>query len=141
MAKDAIIEKLNTALEMEYSAAIAYWTHAAVVGGSTSELFAARMKEIAADEVEHAEKLRERIVARGGRPSTKLSDLRIRTSRAAGPLLKDELAEERRAVGQYAELLELARAEKRRDYRLVHALYEIIEEEQHHIEELSRLLG
>jgi len=68
-----IIEGLNRMLEQEHACAIRYATHAAVVTGPYAESVAARLKEIAGDEREHAGKLRARIAALGGTPSMQVS--------------------------------------------------------------------
>ena len=63
-----ILQSLNRMLSQEHACAIRYATHAAIVAGPYSETVTARLKEIANDELLHAEKLRDRILALGGTP-------------------------------------------------------------------------
>jgi bacterioferritin (cytochrome b1) len=51
---DDLIESLNRMLAQEHACAIRHATHAAVVEGPWSEPVAARLEEIAGDEVLHA---------------------------------------------------------------------------------------
>ena len=63
LTNSQLIEGLNRVLEQEHACAIRYNTHAAMVRGPYAEAVAARLREIAHDEIRHAEMLRERIIA------------------------------------------------------------------------------
>jgi len=56
-------------LAQEHGCYVRYKTHAAVITGPYAEAVANRLKEIAGDKSEHAEKLRDRIAALGGTPT------------------------------------------------------------------------
>ena len=66
--KEQIINELNKALEVEYSAIIMYLHHAEFVTGLNAEPIIERLKEIASDEEKHRDMIRERIVVLGGVP-------------------------------------------------------------------------
>jgi bacterioferritin (cytochrome b1) len=61
MDREKILQALNEALAQEHGCYVRYKTHAAVITGPYAEAVSNRLKEIAADESEHAEKLRDRI--------------------------------------------------------------------------------
>jgi bacterioferritin len=138
----ALLQKLNEALEMEYSSVIFYKHHAEFLRGPHAESVYARFQEIAEDEMEHANKLLKRIVALGGVPSTELSpDIKIRHTEDLGVMLKDGLEEEETVLEFYLEILEEAKRLEPRDSLLIYNLYKIIDDTQEHVEELKRLMG
>ena len=140
MTKEEIINELNNALEIEHSAIIMYLHHAEFAKGLNAEPIIARLKEIASDEEKHRDMLRERIVALGGIPSTKLSDLEIKHSDDIEEMLRDELREEGEAVKLYQKILSMVKGLENNE-TLNHAIYHLIQGEQEHVEELKRLLG
>ena len=79
----ALIEALNRMLAQEHACAIRYATHAATVNGPSAEAVAARLREISADEITHADKLRKRILALGGTPTM---DVHLHDLKAASTL-------------------------------------------------------
>ena len=73
MDKDKMIKVLNDALAQEHACQIRYRTHAAVVSGPYAEAVESRLKEIAEDEKEHADTLRDRITALDGTPTMEVA--------------------------------------------------------------------
>ena len=65
MDNQKVIDQLNHMLEQEHEAAICQVTHTALVKGPYAEVIAARLAEIASDDIEQAKKLRERITSVG----------------------------------------------------------------------------
>ena len=131
-----IIEGLNQMLEQEHACAIRYATHAAVVTGPYAESVAARLKEIAGDEREHAEKLRGRITALGGTPSMQVSTGDLKPAGTLNEILKINIAEERAAISGYTKILE---GVEFTNVILYQTIREIIRDEQEHLEELETL--
>lgn len=137
MSDDAIlIEKLNRMLKQEHACAIRYATHAAVVTGPASEPIRARLKEISADEIEHAEKLRDRIVALGGKPTLEISLEDLKEAYDLDTILKINMREEADAIASYTEILEMIPPS---NAILYDTIRDILEGEQEHMEELSNL--
>jgi bacterioferritin (cytochrome b1) len=131
-----IIEGLNRMLEQENACAIRYETHAAVVAGPYAQPVSARLKEIAADEREHAEKLRGRIAALGGTPSMQVSSEDLKPAATLDKILKINIAEEHAAISGYTKIFE---GIEPRNVILYQTIQEIIRDEQEHLEELETL--
>tara|TARA_R110002110_G_scaffold400317_2_gene616684 strand:+ start:38887 stop:39309 length:423 start_codon:yes stop_codon:yes gene_type:complete len=138
MSKDnkKIIDGLNKMLEQEHACAIRYATHAAVVSGPYSEAVMARLKEISGDEVMHAEKLRDRILALGGEPSMQVSTEDLVAARSLDKILTINIDEEKHAITAYTKLLADIPPE---NVILYQTIQEIIRDEQEHLEELEAL--
>lgn len=138
MTKDsALIDKLNRILEQEHACYIRYSTHAAVITGPSSEAISARLKEIASDEAKHAAKLRERIIALGGKPSMSVSMEDLKPAFDLESILKINMREETEAIAMYTEILQAVPTNNIILYRTIE---DLIEDEQDHLEELSNLL-
>lgn len=131
-----LVAALNRMLEQEHACAIRYATHAAIVSGPYSETVAARLKEIATDELLHAEKLRDRILALGGNPSMGVSTDDLKPARTLDTILKVNMAEERDAIAGYTQILEAVPIS---NVILFQTLQELIRDEQEHLEELDAL--
>ena len=103
--KTKLIQLMNEGLEMEYASQIQYLTQAAITAGPYAEGLMARFKEIASDEMEHAEILRNRIAALGGIPTTKVGEIQIHKDSLQA--VKINLRYERETVAFYRKLLNL----------------------------------
>lgn len=136
MTDNELIVALNQMLEQEHACAIRYATHAAIVAGPYSETVAARLKEIATDELLHAEKLRDRILALGGNPSMGVSTAALKPARTLDTILKVNIAEEKDAIAGYTRILEEVPIS---NVILFQTLQELIRDEQEHLEELDAL--
>lgn len=132
-----IIDKLNVMLHQEHACAIRYATHAATITGPASESIRARLKEISADEVEHAEILRDRIIALGGEPSMGISIEDLKPATNLQDILRINIEEEEIAIVTYSEILKHIPHD---NAILYHAIWDIIRDEQEHLEELQNLL-
>lgn len=137
MNKKKIVDALNQALSQEYASYIRYATYASFIKGLNSEPIRERFKEMAEDERQHAEKIRERIAALGGLPTTKVESSQVPTELAA--ILKTSLDEEKKAVTRYMQILKNVRHDQ--DLILYEVLEDVIEDDQEHVEEIARLLG
>jgi bacterioferritin len=132
-----LIEKLNQMLRQEHACAIRYATHAAVISGPSSEAIRARLHEISADEVEHAAKLRDRIVALGGKPTMEIHTEDLKEAYDLPSILKINMREESDAIAAYTEILAMV---PETNVILYQTLLDIIRDEQEHLEELSNLI-
>ncbi len=136
MENAKIIESLNRMLSQEHACAIRYATHAAVIAGPYSEIVSARLKEVATDELLHAEKLRDRILALGGTPTMKVRSEDLRSASTLEEILEINIEEEERAIRGYTEILEEL---SMTNVILFQTIQEIIRDEQEHLEELDAL--
>jgi bacterioferritin len=136
MDNKKMIEQLNKMLAQEHACAIRYATHAACIAGPYAETVAARLKEIAGDEVLHAEALRARIVTLGGTPTMDVSREDLRPASKLDEILAINIEEEKHAIAGYTKILEQIPAE---NVILYKAIEDIIRDEQEHLEELENL--
>ena len=95
-----------------------------------------RLKEIAKDEQEHADKLRDRIIALGGVPTMDVAKEELIPAKTLKEIIAINLKEEAKAINLYQSIFKMI---DRDDVILYEAIEEIIEDEQEHREELSRL--
>jgi bacterioferritin (cytochrome b1) len=133
---DKAVKLMNEGLEMEYASQIQYLTQAAITTGPYAEGLIARFKEIASDEMEHAEILRTRIAALGGVPTTKVGEIQIHKDSLQA--VKINLKYERETVEFYRKLLNLIPHD---EVILYEAIEHILQDSQEHVEELERLVG
>ena len=136
MEREKIVKALNEALAQEHGCHIRYSTHAAVVNGPYAEAVANRLKEIAKDEQAHAGKLRDRITALGGVPTMDVAKEELIPAKTLKEILAVNLKEEAKAINHYQSILKMV---DRDDIILYEVIEDIIEDEQEHREELSRL--
>lgn len=136
MKKDKMIEALNEMLAQEHACAIRYATHAAVLTGPYAETLAARLKEIAADEREHAEELREQILALDGTPTMHVKDEDLKPGKTLEEILRINMGEEVTAIRHYTEIFKEIDPS---DAMLYKTIQGILADEQEHLEELKML--
>ena len=136
LEKDQIVKLMNDGLEMEYASQIQYLTQAAITSGPYAEGLIARFKEIASDELEHAEILRSRIAALGGVPTTRVGQIQIHKDSLQA--VKINLKYERDTVDFYRKILNLIPHD---EVILYEAIEHILQDSQEHVEELERLVG
>ncbi len=138
MSKEAeIVVKLNMMLKQEHACMIRYATHAAVITGPASEAIKARLKEISNDEAEHAEKLRDRIIALGGKPTMEIHTEDLKEAYDLATIIKINMREEVDAIKAYTEILAMV---PETNVILYRTIQDIIQDEQDHLEEISALL-
>jgi bacterioferritin len=137
MDREKIINALNEALAQEHGCYVRYKTHAAVITGPYAEAVANRLKEIAGDESDHAEKLRDRITALGGTPTMETAKEELIAATTLKQILAVNLKEEAKAINHYKSILNML--DRTEDILLYEVIEDIIEDEQEHREELNRL--
>lgn len=137
MQDEQLIEALNGLLSQEHACAIRYATHAAVVTGPYADIVQARLEEIASDEVSHAKKLRDRILAVGGLPTMDVNREDLKSAGTLRQILSINIGEEKEAIRRYTDLLKSIPPGNAILFRTIQA---ILSDEQEHLERLEALM-
>ncbi len=132
-----LIELLNHDLELEYSAAIQYINHSAVMTGAAYGDIIKELKVHANEEIQHAMILADQIDFLGGAPTVNVGE--IKTSRENQTMLKQDLEGEEDAIRRYKVRIE--QAEELKEFALAHQLRNILATEQEHAMDLKQALG
>ena len=135
--QEKLIELLNHDLELEYSAAIQYINHAAVMTGAAYGDIIKELKIHANEEIQHAMILADQIDYLSGLPTVKVGE--IKTSKENEAMLKQDLAGEEDAIRRYKVRVEQAEALK--EFALAQQLRTILATEQEHAMDLKQALG
>lgn len=138
MKDENLIAALNLMLSQEHACAIRYATHAAVVTGPYADTVQARLKEISTDEVSHAEKLRDRILALRGTPTLEVNGKDLKAAKTLREILSINIEEEKEAIRSYTEILNSIPPS---NAILFQTIQTILGDEQEHLEELESLVG
>lgn len=132
-----LIELLNMDLELEYSAAIQYINHAAVMTGAAYGDIIKEIKIHANEEIQHAMILADQIDYLRGSPSVKVG--KIQTSQDNDEMLQYDLDGEEDAIKRYKTRIE--QAEQLKEFALAQQLRNILAMEQEHAMDLRQALG
>ena len=132
-----LINLLNRDLELEYSAAIQYINHAAVMTGAEYGDIIKELKVHANEEIQHALALADQIDFLGGSPSVNIG--KVWVSKNNKEMLKQDLAGEEDAIKRYKKRIE--QAESLKEFALAQALRGILATEQEHAMDLKQALG
>lgn len=136
MNKEKILEALNLDLEHEMSALIRYLHHSFIVSGTLRGPLVQMFRTRAADSMQHAIKLGEKITALGGHPSVKIQEIYEPGEQTIEEMLKENLEAERLHLDMYEKQLQLV--SDNTPLRLM--VEQIIVEEAQHIEDLEMYL-
>ncbi|MHC4575420.1 MAG: ferritin-like domain-containing protein [Planctomycetota bacterium] len=134
---EKLVDLLNKDLELEYSAAIQYINHAAVMTGAAYGDIIKELKVHANQEIQHAITLSDQIDYLGGSPSVKVG--KIRTSKDNEEMLRQDLDGEEDAIRRYKVRVE--EAEQLKEFALAQQLRNILAMEQEHAMDLRQALG
>lgn len=134
MDKGSLLESLNGALSQEYADYIAYKTQASTITSLNAQPLREMLEELADDEVEHAARLRERIVALGGVPTMVMAQ--PKTATGVEKILALVISSEEEAVAMYTPIWQSIPDE---EVLLKETIEHLLMDEQEHIEELKRL--
>ncbi len=134
---EKLIDLLNIDLELEYSAAIQYINHAAVMTGAAYGDIIKELKIHANEEIQHAMILADQIDFLGGSPSVKVGN--ILTSTDNTEMLKQDLDGEEDAIRRYK--MRVEQAEVLKEFALAQQLRTILAMEQEHAMDLKQALG
>ncbi len=134
---EKMLDLINLDLELEYSAAIQYINHSAVMTGAAYGDIIKELKIHANEEIQHAMILADQIDYLGGFPSVKVGQ--IRTSSENDEMLQEDLDGENDAISRYKSRIEQAEALK--EFALAQQLRNILATEQEHAMDLKQALG
>lgn len=137
VSKQEFLDLLNIDLSLEYSAAIQYIQHAAVMTGAQYGDVIKEFKIHAGEEIAHAMTLADQIDFLGADPTAEVGT--IKTSRDNTEMLEQDLAGEQDAIARYKTRIE--QAEGLKEYALAHQLRLILAVEQEHAMDLTQALG
>ncbi len=132
-----LIDLLNRDLELEYSAAIQYINHAAVMKGAAYGDVIKEIKIHANEEIAHAVILADQIDYLGGSPSVNVG--KIVTSEDNDVMLQQDLDGEEDAIKRYK--MRVEQAEQLKEFALAQQLRTILAMEQEHAMDLKQALG
>ncbi len=134
---EKLIELLNMELELEYSAAIQYINHSAVMTGAAYGDIIKELKIHANEEIQHAMILADQIDYLRGSPSVNVGE--IHTSQDNDEMLKQDLDGEEDAIKRYK--MRIEQAEQLKEFALAQQLRNILATEQEHAMDLRQALG
>ncbi|MFW6110915.1 MAG: ferritin-like domain-containing protein [Thermoproteota archaeon] len=142
---DELVKLLNKALADEWLAYYQYWIGAKVLKGPMRGQAAAELEEHAAEELEHAEMLTERIIQLDGTPLLKPEDWYDMTNcgyeapedPSVRVVLKQNMEGEQCAIDVYREILKKTRDKAPITYMMI---LEILGDEVEHEEDLQAIL-
>ena len=135
--KAELIKLLNKDLELEYSAAIQYIQHGAVMTGAEYGDIIKEIKIHATEEIQHAITLADQIDYLGAVPSIDVA--KILTSKDNIEMLEQDLAGEKDAIERYK--MRIEQAENLKEFALSGQLRNILAMEQEHAMDLMQVLG
>ena len=137
MGKEALLEILNQSIARELAVSIQYmWHHVMAVGIESAEVEEI-FKEIAIEEMKHAEKFAERLDYLGGAPTTKPTP--IVTGGSVKKMLQDDMKAEEEAIAMYKKGIQISIESNDPVTRLLYE--EILTEEEDHHYKFKTLLG
>ena len=137
ITNEKLIELLNHDLELEYSAAIQYINHAAVMTGAAYGDIIKELKIHANEEIQHAMILADQIDFLGGDPTVEVGEIKV--SRDNQIMLKQDLEGEEDAITRYKARID--QAESLKEFALGQQLRNILATEQEHAMDLKQALG
>ena len=134
---DQLVELLNHDLELEYSAAIQYINHSAVMTGAAYGDIIKELKIHTNEEIQHAMILADQIDFLEGKPSVVVG--KIHTSEDNQEMLRQDLEGEQDAISMYK--IRIEQAEELKEFALAQQLRSILANEQEHAMDLKQALG
>lgn len=102
MANETVLKNLNTALQMELTAAHQYQLHAHVLDDWGLDMLAAKMREEFAEETGHADRFLARIFALGGEPEMAFAQT-PHLSASLKDMFEADLTDEKDAITFYTQ--------------------------------------
>jgi bacterioferritin len=143
-SRDAVVEMLNHALATELVCTLRYRKHYFMAKGIESDPVAQEFLEHSNQELQHADKIAERIVQLGGEPDLNPAHL-LESSHAEyvdtddlKKMISENLVAERIAIESYRRMIEFVAPTDPTTRRL---LEEVLAVEEEHAEDLSTLLS
>ena len=141
-----LVKLLNKALADEWLAVYQYWVGSKVAVGRMRGIIAKELEEHAKEELEHANKLTNRIIQLGGSPLLNPEQWTKETNcgydEPSNPntkkLLEQDIKGEQCAIAVYSKLLKMVEG---KDALTAHLVLEILEDEVKHEEDLEAMLA
>ena len=130
-----VIDFLNEALKNELTAINQYWLHYRMLDNWGIARLAHFERHESIDEMKHADKLADRILFLGGLPNFQLLG-RLRVGETVEEILKADLAIEEEAIPLLRDAI--AHSESVRDYVSRDLFADILDSEEHHVDELEK---
>jgi len=127
MANKKIVDVLNEALATELAAITQYMWHHVMATGLQSPGFRDGARKVAIDEMNHAEKLAERIVYLGGQPTTEATHVKVGGD--LDKMIADDVQAEEEAIAMYKRILSAVKDDPV-TYDLILGILK--DEEEHH---------
>jgi bacterioferritin len=135
--KEQFISELNKDLSLEYSAAIQYLQHAAVIDGPGYTTFIEELLTHADEEFGHAKKIADHLNFLGAIPTIDVGERKI--SSESVEMLQQDLEGENTAISRYKE--RIAQARELKDFGSEKILLEILADEESHANDLETILA
>lgn len=132
-----LLSELNKDLEWEYSAAVQYVQHSAVINGAQFDSIQKELLIHAQEEMQHAVMLSEQISFLGGLPTVDVE--RREVSDNSMEMLKQDLWGENNAITRYKK--RIGQAEELKEYGLRRVLEDILIQEEEHKRDLTNVLA
>ena len=132
---EKVIDFLNEALKNELTAINQYWLHYRMLDNWGVARLAAFEREESIDEMKHADKLADRVLFLGGLPNFQLLG-RLRVGETVDEILRADLAVEEEAIPLLKDAI--AHCESVRDYVSRDLFADILESEEHQVDELEK---
>jgi bacterioferritin len=130
MASKELLMAMNKAISMEIQVSIQYmWQHVQVTDIKYREI-SDKFKEIAIEEMKHAELIAERIFALGELPTTESSPVHV--GEDLKEMLSQDIKDEKSTVELYKEVIGMAEAE--RDHDTSELFTSILKDEEDHLD-------
>lgn len=139
-----VIEVLNAALATEIVCVLRYKRHYFMATGIHAQSVAQEFKEHAGEEQEHADRIAERITQLGGEPDLDPSRLSSRShseyveGKTLTDMIREDLVAERVAIESYGEIVRFLGDRDITSRRLMET---ILEKEEEHADDMSKLLS
>lgn len=139
-----VIEVLNAALATEIVCVLRYKRHYFMATGIHAQSVAQEFKEHAGEEQEHADRIAERITQLGGEPDLDPSSLSSRShseyveGKTLTDMIREDLVAERVAIESYGEIVRFLGDRDITSRRLMET---ILEKEEEHADDMSKLLS
>lgn len=134
---ETLMDLLNKDLALEYSAAIQYIQHSAVITGAQYGDIVKELKIHVTEEIQHAVTLADQIDYLGGTPSVDVGSIKVSEDNVE--MLEQDLAGEEDAISRYK--LRIGQAEELKELALAQQLRNILAMEQEHAMDLKQALG
>jgi len=139
-----VIEVLNAALATEIVCVLRYKRHYYMATGIHAQSEAGEFQEHAREEQEHADQIAERITQLGGEPDLNPSHLASKShseyveGKSLTDMIREDLIAERVAIESYGEIVRLLGDRDITSRRLMES---ILEKEEEHADDMSKLLS